>query len=477
MYRFKKILVNLSKVYTLDLRALALMRICIGLIVITDLCIRGSYLTAHYTDDGIWPSNLIYNFGWKAGFWSLHALKGSYIWELILFSIHAVFAVALILGYKTKISTLIVWLLTISLHNRNLFVQQSGDDLLRMVLFWGLFLPWNRCYSIDSKNKALNTKPIIMANIGYLLLIASVYFFSVALKTSLEWYSEGSAIYYALSLEQLRLPVGDFLYRFPILMKYLTFFVFYIELIIPILILWPAKKGYLRFTAFLLIILLHLGIGSTLYVGLFFVIGMASSFGLLPKFALDKLESTFKLKKDRSILIKQKHNAFKWFTNTSCAIAIFLCLLINLSTTNWFSYELRSELNYPVNFLRLDQYWGMFSPSVLKKDGWFVYYGMDSIGRQWDLRLNQDYVDFKKPAHIISMYKTDRWRKLAENMQNDKFDFLRPLYGKYILHSWNIRHPEKKILTLNLYYMEKESLPDYKTTEIKKRLFSVCSDN
>jgi len=30
---------------------------------------------------------------------------------------------------------------------------------------------------------------------------------------------------------------------------------------------------------------------------------------------------------------------------------------------------------------------------------------------------------------------------------------------------------------LNFYYMEKENLPAYKTSEVKKNLFCVCNDN
>jgi hypothetical protein len=124
--------------------------------------------------------------------------------------------------------------------------------------------------------------------------------------------------------------------------------------------------------------------------------------------------------------------------------------------------------------LRLNQYWGVFSPTVMKRDGWFVYYGIDSLGRQWDLRRNEDYVDFSKPAHIVNMYKNDRWRKLAENLQSDASAFLRPLYCKYILSNWNSKHPEKKIVTLNLYFMEKKSLPNYRTTAVEKKIFCVC---
>lgn len=455
------------------------MRIGIALIILADLLIRGADLTAHYSDNGLWPTRLLYNFGWKPGYWSIHALSGNYSFELIIFIMHFIFALFLLIGYKTKWSTFLVWLLTISLHNRNLFVQQGGDDLLRLLLFWGIFLPWNASYALDCEQKTTLRKQNTLANIGYLLLLASVYFFTVNLKTGSEWRSDGTAIYYALSLDQLRLPLfGDYLHQFPSWMRFFTHFVFYIELILPLLILWPAKKGYLRLTAFVLIILLHLGIGLTLYVGLFFVINMVAGIGLLPSFIMDKIETLFQFKKKlNGIYIIHKSRLLNFLSNSIMILVICLSLIINLSSLDWFKYQLRKEIWYPVNVFRLDQYWGMFSPCILKKDGWFVYHGVDSLGRQWDLRLNQDYVDYTKPKHVVSMYKSDRWRKLAENMQNTQFTFLRPQYGRYILRIWNLQHPEKKIATLNLYFMEKENLLNYKTSVLNKNLYCVCIEN
>ncbi|MGZ3920615.1 MAG: hypothetical protein ACXVC7_09990 [Bacteroidia bacterium] len=483
MYLLKKIIVRFLTCYSLDLRALSLMRIGVAIVILADLCIRASDLTAHYTNEGLWPTQVIHNFGWKTGFWSLHELSGSYSWELTLFIIHFVFAVFLLFGFKTKISNLIVWLLYISLHNRNLFVQQAGDDLLRIVLFWGLFLPWNAYYSYDSKYFKFEPKQRYLANIGYLLLIASVYFFTVNLKYSSEWRGDGTAVYYALSLDQLRLPgLGDWLYGHSSLMKFCTYFIYYVEVIIPVLILWPAKKGYLRWFAFILIIIIHTGIGFTLYVGLFFIINMITAIGLVPGFVFDKLEERFSFLKFTTRSAIAKKNSFLLSVKKKldpiigvvCITVIAISLIINLSSLKWFSYGLRNESLIPVNILRLDQFWGMFSPAVLKRDGWFVYHGMDSLGRQWDLRLNQDYVDYKKPGHVVSMYKSDRWRKLAENMQRDDMTFLRPLYCRYVIKKWNKEHPEKKIAMLNLYYLQKENLPDYKTSEVTKVLFSVC---
>lgn len=452
------------------------MRIGIALIIIGDLIIRVSDISAYYSDQGIWPIRLIYKFGWQPGFWSIHALNGSFNFEISLFFLHFILALFLLLGYKTKIATILIWLFTISLHNRNLFIQQGGDDLIRLILFWGIFLPWNSFYSIDSYK--IKIKHVTIANLGFLFLIASVYFFTANLKTSPEWRSEGSAIYYALSIDQLRLPLfGDWLYQFPWLMKPLTHLVFYFEILIPILIILPSKNGILRFIAILLILFLQIGIGSTLYVGIFMYVNIVAALALLPPFIMNKMKifGTSEIKSE--LLKKNKINYFIITQNIIGVSVIIISLILNLSSTNWFQYQLKKEINYSVNFLRLNQYWGMFSPYVLKKDGWFVYQGISSKGKEWDLRLNQEKVDYKKPKHVVQMYKTDRSRKLAENMQNDYFSFLRPLYGKYILRQWNLKNPDKKISTLNLYFIEKNNLLNYKTTPLQKKLYCVCTEN
>ncbi len=451
------------------------MRIGVAAVVITDLLIRMSDLGAHYTSGGIWPNHLVRTFGWNPGYWSLHLLNGTIGYQAAIFSLHLLAALSLLAGYRTRFATLLVWLLYVSLHNRNIFILQAGDDLLRLCLFWALFLPWGARYSLDSIFQNKSAKVLLLPGLGYLLLTASVYFFTALLKSGDEWTKEGSALYYALSLEQLRLaPFGDWLYRQENLMRTLSFVVYYSEWLIPFLILIPWKQGWLRWPAFLLIIMLHAGIASTLYVGLFFIISMVTAIGLLPHHVMDWIEKRVVF--PSSFKQKNKIKSAPVLINSLSVFFIFLCLLINLSAFTWFFYNPRKEFRYLANMLRLNQYWGMFSPTVLKTDGWLVYHGYDSQGRQWDLRRNTNFVDYKKPQHIVKMYKNDRWRKLAENMQSDNYTFLRPLYSNYILRTWNKQHPEKPLSTLNLYYMQKENLPGYRTSEVKKILYCVSND-
>jgi hypothetical protein len=445
------------------------MRIGTGALLLLDLCIRASDLEAHYSENGIWPAHLAASLGVKPGYWSLHTIITEQWWMVFLFVIHALAATGLMLGYFTRASNLVAWLLLISLHNRNLFILQAGDDLLRLTLLWGLFLPWHKVLSIDAKKNVIKGSHDPLAFPAYLMLTASVYLFSALLKSGAEWQSEGTAVYYALGLGQLRLPyTGDALYAQPALMKAITFAVYYIELIIPLLIVWPSRKGVSRLIAFILIVMLHSGIALTLYVGLFFIIAIVTATGILPSFIFRNTPHALEPEEDP---------ASKKISVITVPITILLAslsLMINFSGLPFFSYELRKEPAYISNVLRLDQYWGMFSPGVLKKDGWFVYDGIDASGKHCDLRTGKETVDYSEPVHIVSMYPTDRWRKLAENMQNGNFTFLRALYAKYILDEWNRRHPDKHMVTLNLYFMQRENGPGYFRSPPEKILYCVA---
>lgn len=467
--------------YRLDPRALALLRIGVSLLLLSDLFIRYSDIGAFYSEKGMWPQELMYNMGWQPGFWSIHALFPQPVWTGFLFILHMLLAICLLVGYRTRLAGIACLLLLISLQNRNLFVLQAGDDLLRLCLLCALFLNWGKCWSFDAKAKIpARSSTEGLAAFAYLLLLASVYLFTALLKDSAEWREEGSAIYYALSLDQLRLPyLGDLLYGHPAAMTFLTRIVYGIEWLLPLLILWPSRRGTARNLAFFLILLLHLAIGASLFVGLFYLISIATALGLVSGPCLNRIAKALRLKQDAWHYLNEQHQpeAFwmKYGKSLLIILLIFLNLLENLRHMDWFPYQGRKETRYVVNALRLNQYWGMFSPGILKKDGWLVYHGLDAQGRQWDLRLNQDYVDYREPENLALHFKNDRWRKLSENMQRTEFMFLRPLYAAYVLRTWNAQHPEKKISTLNLYFMERENLSDYRKTPVNKILYAVST--
>jgi hypothetical protein len=478
----KKILVYLRDQYSVDIRALALMRIGIGIVILSDLIIRATSLTAHYTSDGVLPVSLLLEFDDKPLRWSFHYLNDSFAYESLLFIIHGFITLFLIAGYRTRLFTILSWIFLVSLQNRNPFIQQSGDDLLRLVLLWGIFLPWGNFYSFDSKKiRDERTKFFSLASFGYLLLIVSVYLFSAIQKTSPEWRTEFTAIYYALSLDQLKVGIGDWLYQHPLLMKTLTFLTFYyFELIVPLLLLVPFRNQKFRALCVFSIIFLHIGIASALYVGLFFTIGITSSLGLFPASIMDKVDkiilrtSSFVSK---ARFTEDRRPSLAILLNSFFIFIIIFSIMYNLGFVRNFRYALDDRAVYVTNPLKLEQYWGMFSPNIYKTDGWYIYRGIKPNDSIWDIYNNKAGLDKTKPMDIDKMYSSDRWRKFAENYQKDDYNFMRPYYCKYLIREWNKKHPDNKIAGLNIIFLLEESLPDYRTAPLKEQNACLCYDD
>ncbi|MDQ3289744.1 MAG: HTTM domain-containing protein, partial [Bacteroidota bacterium] len=288
------ILLYLRKVFTVDVRALALMRIGVGFVLLVDLGIRATDLEAHYANMGILPLYVLFQNAWDPYFISIHTISGLWQVQAVLFLIAAIFAFLLLIGYRTRLVTIVSWFFLLSVQNRNLLIGQAGDDLLRMILFWAMFLPWGRFYSLDAKrandpNRShLHFSP---ASAAYVVQIMLVYVCTALLKNSPEWHTTGQALYYALSLDQVLLPGGKLLYPHPDLLQFLTLSTYYIELYLPLALLIPVYTSFFRLLVVGVLTGFHLGISVTLFVGLFYLINWVSFLGLLPPPALNWFEA------------------------------------------------------------------------------------------------------------------------------------------------------------------------------------------
>ncbi len=445
--------------FSLDLRSVSLMRILIGSVLLLDILIRVTDLKAHYTDDGVLPLNALFSHAWNPWLFSLHTMSSNAYFQGILFIIQIAFACTLIIGYRTRLSTIVSWILLVSVHNRNPMILQGGDDLLRMLLFWTMFIPWGAYYSADSNyTKTSETKIFSTATLGYMIQVGAVYFFSAMLKTSPEWRTENTALYYALSLDQLVLPAGQLIYPYYELLKSLTFIVFRLELFIPILLLIPLFNGALRNIAAVMFILLHIGIGASLFVGLFFLIGISSSVGLLSGKFMDKLHE--KLQRFTST-----HQSIQPTATLSAPVQLALTgiliyiLVWNIDTTRPQSI-IPSSFKASAYALRINQNWGMFSPGVFKDDGWYIFEGQ--AGKNIiDLNRFGSTISYEKPDRVVSLFRNDRWRKFSENYLFISNSWLRPYYTRYLLNEWNSTHPKNKISSLKIVYMKEVTGRNY----------------
>lgn len=309
---FKKIKERFILMFGLDLRSLALMRVSLGFLILFDIIDRARYITVHYTDSGIMPRDALLDFHQNPWVLSVHLLGGTWQIEAILFAAAAVFALMLIFGYKTKLSTIISWFLLTSLYNRNPFIVQGGDILMRFGLFWAIFLPWGKYYSVDSAIKSGSQQeneksdtPFYFsgASIAYILQIAFVYWFAFLSKSGIEWRYEGTAIYYALNIDYLVTYFGQFLLGFPQVLKFLTFSVLLLQALGPFLFFLPIFTQQLRLLGAILFVLFHIGLAMSMHLGVFPFIGIITAVALLPPLFWNIIERLFNKKKSANIVI------------------------------------------------------------------------------------------------------------------------------------------------------------------------------
>jgi len=89
---------------------------------------------------------------------------------------------------------------------------------LRLGLFWALFLPIEKCFSLDAllgRGEQPGSKTCLgVPGVAYIAQVAMMYVFSGLLKTGNSWRVDHTAVYYALSLDMYTRPLGHWLNQF-----------------------------------------------------------------------------------------------------------------------------------------------------------------------------------------------------------------------------------------------------------------------
>lgn len=491
----------LRRPFVLDLRALALLRAATAAVVLLDLAIRSTDLEAFYANMGVLPLGALFDHAWLTYQFSLHAASGLWQAQAALFAVAAGAALALLLGYRTRLATVVSWVLLVSVQNRNPMMGQGGDDLLRMLLFWGIFLPWGRVWSWDARTRPAPARLdyFSAATVAYVVQLALLYWCTALLKNGPEWTRTGEALYYAFSLDQVLLPGGRLLYPYPALLRFLTFATYYTELLLPFALFVPVGVKWWRLLVVGVLLGFHLGISLTLYVGLFFIINMASVLGLLPPVALDWLttRTARPLARVRGWCPPPPAWPLPWrlrlectrppragaqrlrraVGNTFVAVALAYVCWWNLDDVavlrpagglmagpaRWFGY-----------LFRVDQHWGMFAPAVFKDDGWYVLEGTTARGQVLDLNRGGAPVRYAKPASVVALFRNDRWRKYSENLLFVSNAWLRPYYCNYLLRIWHESPAHAPLRHLSVVYMKEVSLPDYQVSKPVREVLCDC---
>lgn len=338
------------EVFGLDVRSLALLRIVLGLIALFDLLDRSQDMYAHYANDGMFQNHVILADFVHPSWLSVHFISGSDFATVLLFAAHAAIALAFLLGWWTRTSSVLLWFMTASLQARSPFVLHGGDDYVRLVHFYAMFLPLGACYSLDNalssfrdaaadsrnprdrpgsssvpsrnwrdrleearaaaaalqlaraarlalsvlrmpRSEAHPSLRLSFAGIGLQLQITWVYLISTFFKISPQWTVDYTSTYLALHLDWYRTTVGDWMLfglgHAPL--RILTYLVLQWEFYGMFFAFLPVFTPYGKLLCAAGFMAMHAGFGSCMRLGQFIYIGVGAFVVFLPPLFWDTL--------------------------------------------------------------------------------------------------------------------------------------------------------------------------------------------
>ena len=477
---------DLGRLVELDYRSLAVLRVGLGLLLLGNYSVRSLAIDAFYTDGGVLPRSALSGV-WPAMTWSLHTLGGSSGFIAGMFAVGAVFAVLLILGLWTRFVTIASWALLVSVNNRNPFVNDSGDPLLALMLFWSIFLPLGAIASVDALR---STKPPARgayrhpASAALVLQVLFVYIFTIIWKTDPVWTTHGWAVLYALEIDQFTTPLGRWMLQFPFWLIVGGAAMYAVEVLGPALALLPVRFVWARTAAALLFIGFHAGLILTMKIGLFPFTCIVAWLTLMPaaslaaplRFApiaraaraLSRLGGACLRAAARAsarLPASDPHAPLPRIASPLIAALLLYVLVWNINGLPGRGF-LPPAAKAPGTVLALRQNWNMFAPMPLTIDGWWVAPAQLADGSVIDLRTGGP-LSYDKPADVASTYPDHRWRKYMLNLAVPELRAQTLPYARWLVRRWEAEHPDRPVQRSRLVFVEESTRPPMESVRLR----------
>ncbi|QLG50499.1 HTTM domain-containing protein [Natrinema halophilum] len=478
----------ITRRFAVDTRALAAFRIALGLLLIADLAARSRNLGAFYTDSGVLPRTALYSD--YSTVYSLHAVSGE-AWAIsLLFVVAAAFAVAVIVGYRTRVAIVCSWLLLLSLHVRNPMVLNGGDVLLRMLVFWAMFLPLDERWAVDASPADSDRATVSnVATMALLLQVVVMYVANAIHKTDGEMWLNGEAVVYVFSLDyQFTILLGNVLAEYHDLLRLMTYLWVALVICAPLLLILTGLPRALLASGF---VGMHVGMLATMRIGLFplivvaafipfypptvwnWISALASRIGLAQPLHrwLRRLDAVvpdrpaagrggIALPGPRNLLSAGLEHGRAVFSTALPALFLVLIVLSNAQAVGYTQVPDPGES--VLDATETDQSWRMFAPEPLQTDGWYVVPGELENGTEVDAMYESE-VSWEPPPDGNAVYPSARWRKYLSNVWGADNTNHRSYLGNYLCDRWNRNHGTN-LEEIQIYYVAQPSQP-YNETE------------
>jgi hypothetical protein len=409
-----------------DARPAALLRVGLGALVVWDIVVRLRDVTVFYTDLGSFPRAAAmggHPLFWR---WSVFLIDGSRPFAIAVFLAALPFALAMLVGYRTRIAVIGSWVYLHSVQMRNLPVCDSGDTVLRVLCFFAMFADLGGRFSADV---ALGRRPPAATIPAFPLRlirfqIALLYAVAVSWKTGPSWL-DGTAVLRAMQNADFARPLASLLAAHPTLCAATTYTTLALEAMFPLLALSSASAA--RAGAIACGLLLHFGIFATMRVGVFSLVLPVSYLAFVdPKWldALPRLGSKVPVGVPVS----------RW---PPLLVAVFSLQMLFIGVDQVYSRAHRHEprpLRIELLVTGLWQHWNVFAPDPPDIRMFFRGPGVRTDGTEVDVLGESAPWMLPDQRFLYS-----RWYKYRSNIEEGDPSILIP-FGQYLCRRYNHDH-------------------------------------
>jgi len=188
-----------------------------------------------------------------------------------LYGLLVVGCLALIVGWHSRLASIVVFVAMISFQRREPYILNSGDVVLRVTAFFLMFAPTGAALSVDRWRSARERfwESPLRAPWALRLMqvqLSVIYLSAVWAKLQGDSWNNGTAVYYAFTVNHIhRLPIPGFILDSELIVNLLTYGTLVIEAAIGILVWNKAARPYVLAAG----VLLHLGIDYAILVVFF----------------------------------------------------------------------------------------------------------------------------------------------------------------------------------------------------------------
>lgn len=477
---------------TLDLRSLALFRIALALLLIHDTATRWPDIEAFYAQTGILPADAPWpRFNAPLQWSPLDALQSANAIRMV-FVAGFLAELALLCGYRTRIAQVVSLLFLASVRNRNTLLTHGGDGALAVLCVWALLMPLGARWSMDRRRAArrggtsdfgAERSSASWVGVAYAVQIGFIYLTTAVAKSGPAW-QDGTAVHYALHLDQFTNAFGAWMRGMPlVLLQAMSWGTLALEWAALPMFLAPVAQPWLRRIALIGLAGFHLGTAVTMVLGAFPWVMCASYLPLVrpPDWdALGRLLHRAGFAKAAGALASPAiapavandaatARAARRATSPhrgrivrdAIAAGLLICVLLDGFNQSFASRLHRDPLRLPlvlrapVMIFDLGQGWRMFAPEPLRYDGWWVVVGETETGAVVD-PLTGQAPRWEKPPHLSSV-RSVYWRMYMFNISRPEFRPFQIYFARWLAGRTRPEPPARRLRGLDLWWVQENT--------------------